>query len=68
MRAWSKFWLGHVSFSGAINWEGVFARERERAEAHGPRTILRTTTYESPSENDASAVSKTVLISNSRKL
>ena len=42
-----KILVGPRQLFGAINWEGVFARsrERERAEAHGPRTILRTTTY-----------------------
>ena len=44
-----KILVGPRQLFRAINWEGVFARE-SRAEAHGLRTILITTTYESPTE------------------
>jgi hypothetical protein len=64
-----KILVGPRQLFRAINWEGVFARERERAERRTrTKNNFENDYLRKPFGNDASAVSKTVLISNSRKL
>ena len=62
-----KILVGPRQLFRAINWEGVFARAEQ---SRGTRTknIFENYYLRKPFGNDASAVSKTVLISNSRKL